>query len=75
MTFDGVRMRHFVGGGRVAEHMLPAPGPASKNGGLVIGGHREGEGRSYDEPIDEIAVWSRFLGPEEIAALQFGEGH
>ena len=71
-TFDSTRMKLFVNGAPVAEHVLPIPGPLCENGGLVIGGHRAGTGRNFDGLIDEVALWSRVLGADEIAALQGG---
>ncbi len=69
MTFDSTHLRLYVDGGEVAAHVLPVPGPAAETGGLIIGGHRDGTGRNYDGLLDEIALWSRALAPEEIAAL------
>lgn len=38
--------------------------------GLIIGGHRSGTGRNFDGLIDEVALWSRVLSPDEIGMLQ-----
>lgn len=71
-TFDSIRLRLYVDGAEVAVHLLPVPGPAAETGGLVIGGHRAGTGRNFDGLIDEVALWSRALAPEEITALYHG---
>jgi hypothetical protein len=69
VTFDSQRLRLHVNGTQVAEHLLPIPGPASEMGGLVIGGHRNGTSRNFDGLIDEVALWSRLLSPQEIQTL------
>jgi hypothetical protein len=71
-TYDSTRLRLHVDGVEVAVHLLPQPGPASENGGLVLGGHRTGTGRNYDGRLDEVAIWSRVLTPAEITALHHG---
>ncbi len=73
MTFDSTRLRLYVDGVEVANHALPVPGPISETGGLIIGGHREGTGRNYDGRLDEVAIWTRALSPEEITSL-YGAG-
>ena len=72
MTYDSTHLRLYVDGAEVAAHLLPQPGPASENGGLILGGHRAGTGRNYDGLLDEVAIWSRVLGPAEITALHHG---
>ena len=72
VTFDSAKLRLHVNGAQVAEHALPIPGPASEMGGLVIGGHRNGTGRNFDGLIDEVALWQRVLGADEISALYGG---
>lgn len=69
VTFDSTHLRLHVDGARVADHVLPTPGPAAETAGLVIGGHRTGTGRNYDGLLDEIALWSRALSLEEVASL------
>jgi hypothetical protein len=68
-TFDSTHLRLYVDGREVAVHLLPVPGPAAETAGLVIGGHRAGAGRNFDGWIDEVALWSRALKAEEVAAL------
>ena len=72
MTYDSTHQRLYVDGAEVAAHLLPQQGPASENGGLVLGGHRAGTGRNYDGRLDEVAIWSRVLAPAEITALHHG---
>ncbi len=69
VTFDGTKLKLYVDGTMVAEHVLPTPGPVSETGGLVIGGHRAGTGRNYDGLMDEVALWSRALTASEITDL------
>ena len=69
VTLDSHKLKLFIDGAMVAEHALPVPGPVAEIGGLVIGGHRAGTGRNYDGLLDEIALWSRALTPEEITSL------
>jgi hypothetical protein len=38
--------------------------------GLVIGGHRAGEGRNFDGLIDDVAFYDHVLLPTEITSLQ-----
>ena len=45
-------------------------GDAVDTGGLVIGGHRDGEGRNWEGLIDEVAVWDEVLSSSEISRLQ-----
>jgi hypothetical protein len=71
-TFDSTHLRLYLDGKEVARHELPVPGPAAETGGLVIGGHRAGTGRNFDGRIDEVALWSRALAAEEVAALHNG---
>ncbi len=71
-TFDSRKLRLFVNGALVSEHVLSVPGPISETGGLVIGGHREGTGRNFDGVIDEFAMWSRVLADAEITVLYGG---
>lgn len=69
VTFDSSKLKLYVDGTMVAEHVLPSPGPVTEIGGLVIGGHRAGTGRNYDGLIDEVALWSRALTAAEITEL------
>jgi hypothetical protein len=68
-TFDSHQINLYLNGRLVAENPLPIPGPAAEWGGLIIGGHRAGSGRSFDGWIDEVAVWQRVLSPEDIEAV------
>lgn len=56
-TFDGTLLTLSLNDKRIATHKLSMPGPASEFGGLVIGGHREGQGRNFDGWVDEVSVW------------------
>lgn len=70
-TFDSAQFRLFVNGLPVST--LPiTPGPIAEIGGLVLGGHRAGTGRNYDGRLDEVAIWSRVLGDDELNALYNG---
>lgn len=71
-TFEVGRLRLYVDGEQVAEHVLVEPGPAAEHGGLVMGGHREGEGRNFDGMLDEVALWSRVLEAGEVKGLWNG---
>ena len=68
-TFDSAALRLFLNGDVAATHPLPVKGPAAEFGGLVIGGHRAGIGRNFDGWIDEVVVWQRLLGQNEIRGL------
>lgn len=68
-TFDSITLKLYVDGIEVASHILPTPGPAAETAGLILGGHRDGTGRNFDGMIDEMAIWSRALTAEDIAAL------
>ena len=72
-TFDGQAWQVYVNGQLKGTHRLKMPGPASEMGGLILGGHREGVGRSYDGKLDDLALWSRVLSADEIKAL-YGNG-
>ncbi|WP_193210551.1 LamG-like jellyroll fold domain-containing protein [Luteolibacter marinus] len=69
MSFDSRHLRLYIDGVEAADHLLPVPGPAAECGGLIIGGHRAGTGRNFDGMLDEVALWQRVIGPEEIATL------
>ncbi|MDB2673698.1 alkaline phosphatase D family protein [Akkermansiaceae bacterium] len=73
MVFDSRTIRIYLNGISVALHELAVPGPASEFGGLVIGGHRAGEGRNFDGLIDELSIWQRVLTPKDVALL-YGDG-
>jgi len=66
VTFDSKQLQLFVNGKLVKTHALDVAGPIAEVGGLVIGGHRAGEGRNFDGMIDEVAIWNRVLSNEEI---------
>ncbi|QDS94276.1 Alkaline phosphatase D precursor [Roseimaritima multifibrata] len=66
VTFDSKRLQLFINGALAKTFALPTPGPIAENGGLVIGGHRAGEGRNFDGMIDEVAIWNRPLSATEI---------
>lgn len=68
-TFDSAKLQLFVNGELIKSHDLPIAGPIAETGGLVIGGHREGEGRNFDGMIDEVAIWNRVLSEPEISAI------
>ena len=68
-TFDSKSLKLYLNGNLILQVKLPTPGPASEQGGLIIGGHREGIGRNFDGAIDEIAIWGRVLGAQEIDSL------
>ena len=68
-SFDSKSFNLYLNGNLVLQTELPTPGPASEQGGLIIGGHREGMGRNFDGAIDEIAIWGRVLGEQEIDSL------
>ncbi len=69
VTFNSKSLTLFLNGKPVATHNLPTPGPASEFGGLIIGGHRAGEGRNYEGLIDEVKVWQRVLSERELEAI------
>ncbi|EMI15784.1 secreted protein [Rhodopirellula maiorica SM1] len=69
VTFDSMRLQLFVNGKLARTHPLPIHGPIAETGGLVIGGHRAGEGRNFDGMIDEVAIWNRVLSASEIDAI------
>ncbi len=69
VTFDSARLQVFVNGELVKTHALPIAGPIAEMGGLVIGGHRAGEGRNFDGMIDEVAIWNRVLSKSDIDAI------
>jgi hypothetical protein len=69
VTFDSARLQLFVNGQLTKTHTLPISGPIAETGGLVIGGHRAGEGRNFDGMIDEVAIWNRVLSESEIEAI------
>jgi alkaline phosphatase D len=69
VTFDSVRLQLFVNGKLARTHMQPISGPVAETGGLIIGGHRAGEGRNFDGMIDEVAIWNRVLSESEIDAM------
>ena len=69
LIFDSTSLTIFLNGKLAFRHDLPIPGPASEQGGLIIGGHRAGIGRNYDGWIDELAIWGRVVTPKEIDQL------
>lgn len=69
VTFDSAMLRLYVNGELTKTHTLPISGPIAETGGLVIGGHRAGEGRNFDGMIDEVAIWNRVLTESEINAV------
>ena len=69
LIFDSKSLTIFLDGKQAFRHDLPIPGPASEQGGLIIGGHRAGIGRNYDGWIDELAIWGRVVTPKEIGRL------
>lgn len=69
VTFDSQRLQLFVNGKLARTHSLPVCGPIAETGGLVIGGHRAGEGRNFDGMIDEVAIWNRVLSASEIDTI------
>ena len=71
-TFDSQELRLFINGAPVSGFPLPVPGPLCENGGLVIGGHREGAGRNLDGLVDEVALWARVLEDGEMVSLYNG---
>ena len=69
LNFDSRELSLFLNGKPAFRHELPIPGPASEQGGLIIGGHRAGIGRNFDGLIDEVAIWGRVLSQQEIVEL------
>jgi len=69
VTFDSNQLRLFLNGQAVSTFALPTPGALAENGGLILGGHRGGTGRSYNGLLDEAAIWSRVLDDTEISSL------
>jgi alkaline phosphatase D len=67
--FDSKSLTLYLNGQKRVTHKLSIAGPASEFGGLIIGGHRAGTGRNFDGTIDEPAIWSRLLSPDEISHL------
>jgi hypothetical protein len=66
-TFDGRRMRLFVDG--VEAGSLDRPGPIQPSQfDLVIGGYAPGSQSQFEGLVDEVRLFSRALGAEEIAA-------
>jgi alkaline phosphatase D len=74
-SFDEESLTLHLNGKQVAQHPLPAPGPASEFGGLIIGGHRGGTGRNFDGLIDEVMVWQRVLSAAELKELFESPNH
>lgn len=74
IVFDSNEWKIYLNGKESIKHPIPIPGPASEFGGLIIGGHRAGQGRNFDGLIDELAVWARTLTDQEIAELH-GNGN
>jgi len=73
MTFDSRRIKLYLNGQLAGEHLLPTPGPASEFGGLIIGGHREGEGRNFEGLIDEVKVFQGLISRQQLKALSVKE--
>ena len=69
VTFDSKKLTLFVNGKKMGQHDLVTPGPSSENGGLIVGGHREGTGRNFDGKIDELAIWARVIEKSEVQSL------
>lgn len=69
VSFDSERLELYVNGELVKTHPLPISGPIAETGGLVVGGHRAGEGRNFDGMIDEVAIWNRVLTGAEVDVL------
>lgn len=69
VAYQGDRLRLFINGEFIVEHVLPVWGGISEVSELVLGGHRDGTGRNYDGLIDEVGLWSRVLEPAEINSL------
>ena len=69
LTFDSRKLQLYVNSERVKTHTLPITAPIAETGGLIIGGHREGQGRNFDGMIDEVAIWNRVLTDAEIDSL------
>ena len=69
VTFDTKKLSLHLNGKPVKTHSLPVAAPIAETGGIVIGGHRAGEGRNFDGLIDDIAIWNRVLTETEIASL------
>ncbi|QEG39194.1 alkaline phosphatase D family protein [Roseimaritima ulvae] len=69
VVFDAESLVLYLNGERLAVHRLPVPGPAAEFGGLVIGGHRDGTGRSFDGWIDEVKIWQGVLDEQRIGEV------
>lgn len=67
--FDSKSLTLFLNGRKITEHKLPISGPASEFGGLILGGHREGTGRSFDGLIDEVRVWQGALDNSSLVEI------
>ncbi|TWT51663.1 LamG domain-containing protein [Allorhodopirellula solitaria] len=68
-TFDSKSLHLYIDGKLVKSHVLSPAAPIAEVGGLVIGGHRAGEGRNFDGKIDEISIWNRVLTSQEIETI------
>ncbi|WP_404307731.1 alkaline phosphatase D family protein [Neorhodopirellula lusitana] len=68
-TFESGRLTLYLNGERIGVHKLPIAGPAAEFGGMVIGGHRDGEGRNFDGLMDEIQVYQSVLSAATIQNL------
>jgi hypothetical protein len=66
VVFDSESLVLYLNGERLSVHRLPVPGPAAEFGGLVIGGHRAGEGRNFDGWIDEVKIWQGVFDEQRI---------
>jgi len=66
LTYDSKKIDIYLNGELLKSHKLKIAGPAAEFGGLILGGHRAGEGRNFDGLMDEVLVWQRLLSKAEI---------
>lgn len=67
-SYDGTTFRIYVNGVEKANASAPVPGPLPETLGNIYIGAPEFSNHSFLGLIDEVALWDRALGAEEIAA-------
>jgi hypothetical protein len=70
MTFDGAMIRVYVDGEPAGENPQLGPTIDSPDLSVIVGNSFNGE-RQFEGTIDEVRIWSRILGVDEIR-LQMG---
>ena len=74
-TYDGSQLRLYVNGVQVAS--MPGTGPfAAETNPVVLSGNGNDDPRTVSEfvpgQLDEVMLYRRALGPDEIARLESG---